>query len=424
LQQMVIAPMLLENAKGRVIPVPVTRSYSEGLDTSGYWVASSGARKGLIEKVQSVQVPGALNKQIANTAITYLVTEDDCKTDKGIALDTIDGDVVDRFTAKQIKVGGLNIPKNTAITPAMMSKLKTSKISKVLVRSPLKCQSAKGLCAKCYGLHNGGNLIEKGTNIGLIAGTSLGERGTQLAMKSFHTGGVAGASGNLVGGIDRVVQLLNMPEIVAGSAVLSPSSGEVKSIKKSDIGGYDITVGNDDVYVPGDRKVSVKRGAKVKKGQRLTGGPINPRELLDLTNIDTVQRYLSDEIHEAYKSEGIKKRNVEVVTKALTNLSRVVDPGSSDFVRNDFVASSHAAAFNRGVKGQGQMSVEPVLRGVGTLPLDQTTDWLARMQYRRLKETLIRAANEGWESDIHGLHPSPGITFSAEFGKNPAGGKY
>jgi len=424
LQQMVIAPMLLENAKGRVIPVPVTRSYSEGLDTSGYWVASSGARKGLIEKVQSVQKPGALNKQIANTAITYLITEDDCKTDRGIALDTTDADIVDRFTAKKLSIGGMVVPKNTEVTPSLLSSLKSSKVSKLLVRSPLKCQSSKGLCSKCYGLYNGGNLIEKGTNIGLIAGTSLGERGTQLAMKSFHTGGVAGASGNLVGGIDRVIQLLKMPEIVAGSAVLSPVTGTIKAVKKSDIGGHDVLVGEEQVYVPGDRSVKVKKGAKVRKGQRLTGGPINPRELLGLTNVDTVQRYLSDEIHGAYKSEGIKRRNVEVVTKSLTNLSRVIDPGDSDFVKNDLVSSSHVAHLNRNNTGGSGVLVEPVLRGVETLPLDQTTDWLARMQYRKLKETLIRAANEGWESDIHGLHPSPGITYSAEFGKGREGGTY
>ena len=103
-QQMVLAPMLLQNAQGRVIPVPVTRSYSEGLDTSGYWVASSGARKGLVEKVMAVQVPGALNKQIVNTAIPYIITGDDCGTQKGVALDTKDSSLSDRFVAKEFNL--------------------------------------------------------------------------------------------------------------------------------------------------------------------------------------------------------------------------------------------------------------------------------------------------------------------------------
>jgi DNA-directed RNA polymerase subunit beta' len=421
LQQMLIGPMLLENAKGRTIPVPVDRSYSEGLRSSDYWVASSGARKGLIEKVQAVSVPGALNKQIANTAIKYVITGDDCKTTKGIALDVTDSDLADRFTLKQIKVGGSVIPANTAITPNMISKMKASKLSKVAVRSPLKCESSKGMCAKCYGVRDDGNIIPKGTNIGLIAGTSLGERGTQLSMKTFHTGGVAGSSAGVVGGIERVSQLLKMPAVLPGAAVLSPVAGTVSAIKESSIGGFDLKIGDEEVYVPAGRTLSVKKGARLKKGQRVSSGPINPHDLLAKTNMDTVQAYLTDEIHKVYANEGIKRRNVEVVTKAITNLGKVDDPGDSSFLRGDPVPISHINALNKKNSKGEPIKVTPVLRGVETLPLDQTTDWIARLQYRKLKETFIRAAGEGWESNIHGLHPSPGIAYSAEFGKGKEG---
>ena len=415
LQQMLIGPMLLENANGRVIPVPVDRSYSEGLRSSDYWVASSGARKGLIEKVQSVSVPGALNKQIANTMIGYLVTSDDCGTTSGIALNSTDNDIIDRFTAKPIKVGKTTIPANTAITTNLLSKIKTNKISKVLVRSPLKCEAKKGMCSKCYGVADDGQPLSKGTNIGLIAGTSLGERGTQLSMKTFHTGGVAGSSGGVVDGIGRISQLLKMPAILPNAAVLAPASGTVSSITESGVGGYDVKIGQNDVYVPSGRKLNFSVGDKVKKGQKLSSGTINPHDLLSKTNIDTVRAYMSSEIHKVYANEGIKKRNVEVVTKALTNLGVVEDAGDSNFIRGDMVPLTRAAALNKSLKNPAK--VTPVLRGVETLPLDQTTDWIARLQYRRLKETYIRAANEGWKSDIHGTHPAPGIAFSAEFGR-------
>ena len=424
LQQMLLGPMLLENAKGRVIPVPVDRSYSEGLRSSDYFVASSGARKGLIEKVQSVQKPGALNKQIANTAISYIVTENDCGTDRGIAMDVGDTDLVDRFTAKKIKIGNSSVPANTAITPALISKMKSSKTTKVLARSPMKCASKKGICSKCYGLADGGRPIEVGTNIGLIAGTSLGERGTQLSMKTFHGGGIVGANSGVVGGIDRISQLLKMPATLPNAATLSPVTATLSSIKESPVGGYDLTIGDEEVYVPSGRTLSVGVGDKIKKGQRLSSGVIEPRDLLSKTNIDTVQAYISNEIDKVYKSEGIKKRNIEVVTKAVTNLGRVTDPGDSDFVRNDYISLSHAAALNKSGKLKNPVRVTPTLRGIETLPLDQSTDWIARLQYRKLKETFIRAANEGWESDLHGTHPAPGIAYSAEFGKSKKEGPY
>tara|TARA_Y100000310_G_scaffold334995_1_gene415980 strand:- start:5335 stop:11577 length:6243 start_codon:yes stop_codon:yes gene_type:complete len=425
LKQLILSPMLVENAKGRVIPVPVSRSYVEGLKSSDYWVTTSGARSGLIKKVQEVQIPGALNKQLANTAISYIITDDDCGTSKGIALPVTDSDLVDRFTAKPIAIPGFKVSANTLITPNLLSKLKAAKVDRVIARSPLKCDKSKGLCAKCYGLFDNGSIIPKGTNIGLIAGTAIGERGTQLSMRVFHTGGVAGAGGGVVGGIDRVSQLLKMPGTLANSATLSPLTGEVKSVKESSIGGYDLMVGNQEAYVPGNLKVTVKKGSKVRKGQPLSTGVINPHDLLEKTNIETVQRYLADEIHQVYANEGIKKRNVEVVTKALTNLGRVMDSGDSDkFIRGDYISLSHAGSLNKTLKNP--IAVLPVLRGVETLPLDQTTDWLARLQYRKLKETFIRAANEGWESDIHGLHPAPGLAYSAEFGRKDktVGGPY
>jgi DNA-directed RNA polymerase subunit beta' len=308
----------------------------------------------------------------------------------------------------------------------MISRFKSAKVDRVIVRTPLKCELPKGMCARCYGVTDSGAPIAKGTNIGLIAGTAIGERGTQLSMRVFHTGGVAGGGGGgVVGGIDRVSQLVKMPEILANSATLSPVAGEVKSVIESPIGGYDVTIGTQEAYIPGNLKVLVKKGSKVRRGQPLSGGVINPHDLLQATNIETVQRYIADEIHKVYANEGIKKRNVEVVTKALTNLGKIVDPGSSDeFIRGDYASLSRVASLNKKLKDPIQ--IFPVLRGVETLPLDQTTDWLARLQYRKLKETFIRAANEGWESDIHGLHPAPGLAYSAEFGRKDktVGGPY
>lgn len=416
LQQLLIGPMLLQNAKNEIIPVPVKTSYPEGLDTAGYWVASSGARKGLIEKVQSVSVPGALSKQIMNTTLPYVVSAPDCGTSKGIALDVTDNDVVDRYLAKPIKIGNRNISAGTVVTPDLLADAKAAKVSKLVVRSPLKCTVPKGMCAKCYGATDTGRDLEVGTNIGAIAGQSIGERAVQVSLKQFHHGGVAGAQGKLMSSMDRLTQLLKLPAKLPDSAVISPTAATVTNITKSSAGGHDVTIGDSKLYVPAARTLLVKKGDSIKKGDQITDGLVNPRELLEHTNIDRVQRYISDEMHKVFASEGVKRRNVEVVTKALTNLGHVKSSGTVDgILKGDYIQLNHANSLNKGAKIP--MKVEPVLRGIETLALDQTTDWLARLQYRKLKETFIRGASEGWKSDIHGLHPTPGIVYSAEFGK-------
>ncbi len=426
LQQLIIAPLLLENADGRTIPVPVTKSYAEGLTTAGYWTASSGARKGLIKKVQSVSEPGALSKQIVNTAIPQVVTVEDCGTAAGVHMKIGDNDLVDRVLVKGVKAKGQSFRAGSLITPQMVTSLKAARVDGLLVRSPTKCESAKGMCAKCYGAFDAGNLVPLGTNVGVLAGNAIGERGTQLSMRVFHTGGAAGATtGVSAGGIERVKQLLKIPQTLPGKATLAQVPGRIGRIAKSAVGGFDVTIGSEEHYVPHGRSLNFKVGATVKKGDALSSGPVDPRELLELTNLDRVQRYLTDEVHGVYAGEGVKKRNVEVVVRALTNLGVVDDPGEvgdeEGIVRNDYVSLTKVNALNRANKGKGQIKVVPVLRGVETLALDQTTDWIARLQYRKLKETFTRAANEGWKSDIHGVHPAPGIAYTAEFGKPDSG---
>jgi DNA-directed RNA polymerase subunit beta' len=419
LQQMLLAPVLLTGLDGNPIPAPVTRSYGEGLDTAGYWIASTGARKTMLDKSNSVRDPGYLSKQLMNTTIPYVVSKDDCQTPNGISLPITDRDAVDRYLAKPLKAGGVEYAAGSVVTPNMLSKLKAAKVSKVVVRSTLKCEAPKGLCSKCYGLNSDGKRPSVGTNIGILAGQSIGERAVQISMKTFHTGGVAGA-GAPVSAMDRLNALLKFPKKVPNAATLATVSGEVSKIDKDPAGGYNVHIGSKVMYAPSGRQLLVGKGDKVKKGQQLTTGLVDPRELLSHTNMDRVQRYLSDELHDVYSSEGVKRRNMEVVTKALTNLGVVEDPGDSDeFLPGDYASLSYVASKNKELGKK--IVVTPTLRGITTLPLDQTTDWLARLQYKGIKETLRRGVSERWVSDLHGLHPIPGIAYGAEFGKGKKG---
>ena len=422
-RQMLIAPMLVENSKGEVIPAPVTRSYSEGLTSSGFWTAAYGARKGLIEKVQSVSEPGALSKQIVNTTLPLSVTKDDCGTAKGILMPLSDrGDIDGRYLAEPLRLkGGRVFRAGTVLSPSVVNSIRTSGVSNVLVRSPHKCEAAKGLCGKCYGNMDDGKPPEVGTNIGLMAGQAIGERGTQLSMKNFHQGGVAGGTAGVTSGLPRIIEVLKMPKVLPGKATLAAAKGTVDQVRPSPLGGFEVKIGGKDHYVPGNRQITIKAGDTVRKGDAISSGPVDPRELLELTNIGRVQAYITGEIQRVYAKEGIKRRNMEVLTRALTNLGVVEDAGTigeeAGMLRGDFVSVSAVNALNKEKKGT-PIKVKPVLRGVETLPLDQMEgDLVSRLQYRRLKETYQRGFAEGWTGDIHGIHPAAGLLYSKEFGK-------
>ena len=425
--QLTGAPVLFVDAKGDVVPSPVKRSYSEGLSAADYWASASGGRKGVVQKVQSVSAPSYLTKLMMNSTMNTLVAKDDCGTDRGISLGLDEPDIVGRFTTSPVKAGKTTIPANTMITPEVVNKMRNSKVSRVLVRSPMRCHHAKGVCKKCMGLNENGELPDLGTNVGVLSAQAVGERGTQLAMKAFHSGGVyegreASEKSIAGGGLDRAMTILHMPKKVKGSAKLAETNGKVTGIKKDPAGGVNITVGDKTHYVPADRKVltKVKKGATIKKGDPITSGPINPHELLPLTNMNKVQGYLASELHSIYAPEGIRRRNSEVIVRSLSDVTKVENPGDNDdFIVGDFAPTSVVNEWNKKNRRRGKQPVRhtPVLKGVKQIPLDVQTDWLARLNHENLRGTIVDAAQQGWASQLHGDHPIPPLIYGAEFGK-------
>ena len=431
LRQMIAAPMLMQDATGKTVPFPVTRSYGEGLDVGDYWLAQHGARKGTLNRASGTREPGSLTKDVINSTISTLITSQDCHTPNGISrsLDDRDPyhvDIHDRYLAHDhgpFKAGEL-------ITPEVVAKLRQvlGKDAKIQVRSPLKCQEGEGICAKCFGLNENGHLHSIGTNIGILAGQALGEPATQLAMDAFHTGGVAsGRTGGAISKIERLKQLLKMPKALRGSAVLAKATGTVQSIRPDpEFGGHFVTVAGVDHRIRKDElDPTLKVGDAVEKGRSLSWerAPVHPKELLSITkDMPKVQKLLVDELYgKLYKDEGVRPRNVELVVRALTNHTRVKDPGHSDYEVGDIVPFSTAEEYNRSIAGKKNARPivhEPVLVGSGQIPR-LSTDWMSRLNYQRLGETLQRGAAMAWKSDIHGPHPIPGLAFGAEFGKPP-----
>ena len=288
--------------------------------------------------------------------------------------------------------------------------------------------TANGLVThNCHGLTENGTLPEVGLNVGVLAGQALGERATQLAMKAFHQGGTASSKSALVDQFNQVQDLLLFPKLLPGSATLSTLSGKVTKIEKDMAGGHNVFVEGERHYVPQNRgvptydKKHLVVGAEVKKGMPISEGRVNPHEMLPLTGLEPVQALLASNLDDLYKTQGIRRRNHEVVIKALTNLTKIKDPGSSThFIRGDFAPTTFVASLNRKMaKGEQPIVHEPVLKGVNVLPMEMQEDWMAKLNHEDLAATVIDAAQQGWRSNIHSMHPIPAVVFASELGKPP-----
>jgi len=272
------------------------------------------------------------------------------------------------------------------------------------------------------GLSENGRPYDTGTNIGVIAGQSIGEPSTQLSLNVFHTGGLAkGRGARSFSTFDRMKQLLTMPKEVPDEAPLARSGGTITKIEKAPQGGEYVYIGGDPHYVPSSQTRAFKRGDRVARGDSLTtDGVVNPKQLLPLKGVEAVQDYLTDHIHGVLKEAApVKKRNVEVVVKTLTNVTRVEDPGDHpDWAPGDLRPASQVIDWNRKKAKKGKkVSHSPVLKGIDVLPKELEEDWVARMNFQDLSRTLAQAAREGWRSNIHGFHPIPALAHASEFGK-------
>lgn len=417
LKQIVSTPALVKDAKDRVVPYLIPKSYSEGLDMASYWSALSGARKGAIQKTQDVRDPGYLSKLIVNSAMNQLITEDDCGTRDGIAMAVDNHDVADRYLSSTVRLGSKRTRAGELVTPELISQAKKFGINNLNVRSPMRCAAPHGICKRCMGLTEAGKSYDIGTNAGVIASQSVGEPATNLSLKSFHTGGTVGSAGShAVSMFERLRQLLTVPNNLPNEAPLALKSGRVSKIEKAPQGGQYVTIDKVQHYVPATQQMLIKPNQTVKAGDALSDGLVDPKKLMALKGSRATQDYLASSMNAVLSNAApVKQRNIEVVVRAMTDVSQIEDSSNPDWVPGDIVPTSQVAHYN--AQNKNKVRSIPLIKGVDVLPTEVQEDWIARLNFQNLSRTIVQAAREGWRSNIHGFSPIPGSAAATEFNR-------
>ncbi len=386
-RQVLTAPGVVADTKGKPVPYPVMRSYSEGLGTFDYFNTLPGVRKGVVDSSVNTQESGALTNSLLAVTRRLLVTEEDCNTKEGLELEVKENEVQDRVLLQTVPGVGR---RGDIVDSGVINRAKAKDIDTLKVRSSLTCESSQGVCQKCYGLLPDGQLPDVGTNVGILDSEALSERSTQLTLSSFHTGGAVGKDGG-IGTFPRLQQLIKVPQNLSGKAALAPISGKITQVKKNNIGGWDIKVNNRKVTVDPGLEPVVDEGNNVDKGDRLSKGIIKPQELGNLKSHLDAQRYIVDEIGEIY-GDGFQKKSIETVLRGISDNAEVTEaPEDSNYYRGDKTSISLLKSLNkeREHNNLDPIKYKPYFKSIDTLNVDNE-DWLTSVTTNRVKSGLSK----------------------------------
>ena len=340
---------LVANPRGDMIPRPIKKNFREGLETLEYFIATPGARKGLVDTALRTADSGYLTRRLVDVAQELIIREEDCGTNLGVWIENVLPDTAKTRAYLESKLFGralLNevtlsdgrvFPKNMLVGDDEMVALRDDpSITRVRVRSVLTCDADLGICGLCYGRSLAtGKPIELGEAVGVIAAQSIGEPGTQLTMRTFHTGGVAGK--DIAGGLPRVVELFEA-RTPRGSARLAKASG-VARVGEDEGKGIPITVIDDGgeehlIILPTGSRPMVIDGQDIKAGDPVTDGPFDPKEIMEIKGIRETQLYLVEEVQKVYRDQGvsISDKHIELIVRQMTRRIGVQEPGETGFL--------------------------------------------------------------------------------------------
>ena len=414
---------LMAKPGGKTIEIPVISSFKEGLTVSEFFLSTHSARKGSADTALNTASSGYLTRRLVDVSQDVIVKEHDCGTDFGVTVmpfinekdnTVIEGlydRIVGRYTSKKVinpETKEVIVDKDEMITEKLAEKIVKAGVSSVEIRNVLTCNTRTGVCQKCYGRNLAtGNLVEIGEAVGIMAAQSIGEPGTQLTMRTFHTGGVAGGE-DITQGLPRVEELFEARN-PKGQAAIATIDGKVKEIHE-DHGKYRIIIKNKleerEHITNYGAKLRVEKGDTVSVGDKLTEGNISPRELLAVTDRITAQEYILKEIQKAYRAQGvdISDKHIEVVVSRMISKIRISDGGDTKFLIGSVVGIREFTDVNKEaiLTGKKPAVGKPILLGITKAALE-TDSFLSAASFQETTRVLTDASIKGKVDTLQGL---------------------
>ncbi|WP_226683671.1 DNA-directed RNA polymerase subunit beta' [Sutcliffiella horikoshii] len=412
---------LMANPSGRIIELPIKSSFREGLTVLEYFISTHGARKGLADTALKTADSGYLTRRLVDVAQDVIVREIDCGTDRGLHITSLkDGTevvekleerLVGRYARKAVKhpeTGEVLVASNDLITEDLATTIVEAGVEDVWIRSVFTCDTRHGVCKKCYGRNLATGLeVEVGEAVGIIAAQSIGEPGTQLTMRTFHTGGVAGD--DITQGLPRIQEIFEARN-PKGQAVISEIDGVVTSINEGRDRQQEITVQGEvetrNYTVPYTGRLKVGVNSEVSRGQELTEGSIDPKELLKVKDMVSVQEYLLLEVQKVYRMQGVEigDKHVEVMVRQMLRKVRVIDAGDTDVLPGTLLDVHQFTDANERVllEGRTPATGRPVLLGITKASLE-TDSFLSAASFQETTRVLTDAAIKGKRDELLGL---------------------
>ena len=414
---------LMAKPDGSSVEIPVLSNFIEGLSVAEFFLSTHGTRKGLADRALRTADSGYLTRRLVDVSQDIIVREEDCGTDQGMVvrdfineksgaiIESLKDRIVGRFANKKVinpETKEVIVDKLQMITESLADKIVDAGIKEVEIRSILTCATENGVCQKCYGRNLAtGNLVEIGEAVGVMAAQSIGEPGTQLTMRTFHTGGVAGVE-DITQGLPRVQELFEARN-PKGKATIAEIDGTISNIKE-DHGKYKISITNKletkEHITNYGAKLCVKKGDEVHCGDKLTEGAISPKELLAVTDPITTQEYILKEIQYTYRSQGvdISDKHIEIIARRMISKIRIVDGGDTKFLPGSLVNFHEFTEGNKDaiINGKKPALGKPILLGITKAALE-TDSFLSAASFQETTRVLTDAAIRGKVDHLHGL---------------------